>query len=226
MTQISRHFGEFGCGTGSASFDQRAPITGVRGALKRFFDVGASAALLILLFPVIAVLALLIKCQDRGPAFYRRRVLGRRGEFDAFKLRTMCVEADALLKNNPSLRKEFEINFKLKNDPRITPLGAILRKASLDELPQLWNVLTGQMSLVGPRMITSPELEKYGSAGWIFRCVRPGITGYWQVQGRQEVSYAQRVEMDLFYVNHWSLFLDFMILLKTPIRVVRGAGAH
>ena len=157
---------------------------------------------------------------------YRRRVLGPKGEFNAFKLRTMRVDADAVLKKDLSLCREFEVNFKLKNDPRVTPLGAILRKASLDELPQLWNVLAGQMSLVGPRMITAAELQKYGDAGWIFRRFKPGITGYWQVQGRQEVSYSQRVEMDLFYVSHWSLFLDFKILFKTPIRVVRGAGAY
>jgi len=202
------------------------PIAGMRGALKRFVDISVSATLLILLVPVIAFLALLIKCQDRGPIFYRRRVLGPAGEFDAFKLRTMHVDAEAILREDPSLRREFEVNFKLKNDPRVTPLGAVLRKASLDELPQLWNVLAGQMSLVGPRMITSAELQKYGDAGWIFRRFKPGLTGYWQVQGRQEVSYSRRVEMDLFYVNHWSLFLDLKILFKTPARVVRGAGAY
>src|SRR5215813_10823643 len=214
---------------GTAQLDPRAqcaPARGARGAFKRLFDFGVSAVLLLLLFPVIAILALLIKCQDRGPMLYRRRVLGPGGEFNAFKLRTMRVDADAVLKKDLSLCREFEVNFKLKNDPRVTPLGAILRKASLDELPQLWNVLAGQMSLVGPRMITAAELQKYGDAGWIFRRFKPGITGYWQVQGRQEVSYSQRVEMDLFYVSHWSLFLDFKILFKTPIRVVRGAGAY
>jgi lipopolysaccharide/colanic/teichoic acid biosynthesis glycosyltransferase len=207
-------------------FLQCMPIAGARGAVKRLLDIGVSAVLLILLLPVIAVLGLLIKCQDRGPVLYRRRVVGPRGEFNAFKLRTMRVDADVILKNNPSLRREFEVNFKLKKDPRVTPLGAILRKASLDELPQLWNVLIGQMSLVGPRMITSAELGKFGDAAWIFHCVKPGLTGYWQVHGRQEVSYTQRVEMDLFYVSHWSLWLDFKILFETPIRVVRGAGAY
>jgi lipopolysaccharide/colanic/teichoic acid biosynthesis glycosyltransferase len=202
------------------------PIAGASGAVKRLLDIGVSAVLLILLLPVIAVLALLVKCQDRGPILHRRRVVGPRGEFNALKLRTMRVDADAVLKNNPTLRREFEVNFKLKKDPRVTPLGAILRKASLDELPQLWNVLGGQMSLVGPRMITSAELGKFGNAAWIFRCVKPGLTGYWQVHGRQEVSYTQRVEMDLFYVSHWSLWLDFKILFKTPMRVVRGAGAY
>jgi lipopolysaccharide/colanic/teichoic acid biosynthesis glycosyltransferase len=174
----------------------------------------------------MAVLGALVKFQDGGPILYRRRVVGPKGEFDAFKLRSMRVDADEILERNSSLREEFKVNFKLKDDPRITPVGAILRKASLDELPQLWNVLRGEMSLVGPRMITPAELEKYGAAGWIFGCVKPGLTGYWQIQGRQEVSYDRRVEMDLFYVNNWSLARDCKILMKTPIRVVRGSGAY
>ena len=194
--------------------------------LKRLLDVSAAAMLLILCSPLIAVLAVLIKLQDGGPVFHRRRVVGTQGEFDAFKLRTMRVGADQLLELNPGLRREFEVNFKLKNDPRITPLGRTLRKSSLDELPQLWNVLVGDMSLVGPRMITAAELEKYGDSSWIFRSLKPGLTGYWQILGRQDVTYQQRVEMDLFYVTHWSLALDFEILIRTPIRVVRGAGAY
>jgi lipopolysaccharide/colanic/teichoic acid biosynthesis glycosyltransferase len=205
---------------------RRLPISGVQRILKRALDVVASAAVLIMLSPLIGILGVLVKFQDGGPVFYRRRVVGPKGEFDAFKLRSMRVDADEILERNSSLREEFEVNFKLKDDPRITPVGAILRKASLDELPQLWNVLRGEMSLVGPRMITPAELEKYGAAGWIFRCVKPGLTGYWQIQGRQEVSYDRRVEMDLFYVNHWSMALDLKILMKTPIRVVRGSGAY
>ncbi len=201
-------------------------MTGARRFFKRALDVVASASLLVLLSPLIAILGVLVKFQDGGPVFYRRRVVGSKGDFDAFKLRSMRVDADEILERNSSLREEFEVNFKLKDDPRITPVGAILRKASLDELPQLWNVLRGEMSLVGPRMITPVELEKYGAARWIFRFVKPGLTGYWQIQGRQEVSYDKRVEMDLFYVNHWSLWLDFKILMKTPIRVVRGSGAY
>jgi exopolysaccharide production protein ExoY len=201
-------------------------MTRAGGAAKRTLDLLVAALLLLVLSPLIALLALLIKIHDRGPMFYRRRVVGPRGDFDAFKLRTMCVDADEVLQRNPSLLREFAVNFKLKNDPRITPLGSFLRKASLDELPQLWNVVKGEMSLVGPRMITPPELEKYGTAGWIFRCVKPGLTGYWQVQGRQEVSYQQRIEMDLFYVRNWSLGLDLRILMKTPFRVFRGAGAY
>jgi lipopolysaccharide/colanic/teichoic acid biosynthesis glycosyltransferase len=205
---------------------RRLPIAGVQRILKRALDVVVSTALLVVLSPLVAVLGVLVKLQDGGPVFYRRRVVGPRGEFDAFKLRSMRVDADGILERNSSLREEFEVNFKLKEDPRITPAGAILRKASLDELPQLWNVLRGEMSLVGPRMITPAELEKYGATGWIFRCVKPGLTGYWQIQGRQRVSYDKRVEMDLFYVNNWSLALDLKILMKTPIRVVRGSGAY
>lgn len=205
---------------------RRSPMTRAGRILKRSLDVMVSAGLLILLSPVIAILAFLIKVQDGGPVFYRRRVVGPKGEFDAFKLRSMRVDADEILERDPSLRRQFEVNFKLKDDPRVTPLGAVLRKASLDELPQLWNVLAGEMSLVGPRMITPAELEKYGAAGWIFRFLKPGLTGYWQIHGRQEVSYDKRVEMDLFYVTHWSLSLDFKILVKTPTRIVRGAGAY
>lgn len=194
--------------------------------LKRTLDVLGSSVLLIWLSPVIAVCALLIKLQDGGPVLHRRRVVGPDGEFDAFKLRTMCQHADAILQQDQSLKLEFELNSKLRNDPRITRLGALLRKLSLDECPQLWNVLRGEMSLVGPRMITSEELKRYGEAGWIFRATKPGLTGFWQVQGRQEVSFEQRVQMDLFYVRNWSLGLDCKILLRTPWVVVRGVGAY
>jgi lipopolysaccharide/colanic/teichoic acid biosynthesis glycosyltransferase len=194
--------------------------------LKRFVDIVGAAVLLPLVLPLVALCALLIKLQDGGPALYRRRVVGLKGEFDAFKLRSMCLEADAILERDSRLRSEFEANCKLRKDPRITPLGALLRKLSFDELPQLWNVLRGDMSLVGPRMITPAELKRYGEAGWIFRATKPGLTGFWQVQGRQEIPFEQRVQMDLFYVQNWSLGLDCKILLRTPMVVVRGVGAY
>jgi lipopolysaccharide/colanic/teichoic acid biosynthesis glycosyltransferase len=194
--------------------------------IKRLLDILGSAVLLILLGPVIAFCALLIKLRDGGPAFHRRRVVGPGGEFDAFKLRTMCPHADAILLRDPDLRREFELNSKLRNDPRITPLGGFLRKLSLDECPQLWNVLRGEMSLVGPRMITPDERKRYGPAGWIFDTTKPGLTGVWQVGGRQEVAFEQRVQMDLFYVQNWSLRLDCKILLQTPFVVMRGVGAY
>jgi lipopolysaccharide/colanic/teichoic acid biosynthesis glycosyltransferase len=206
--------------TGQVRFSKAALM------LKRAMDVTGSAILLVLLSPVIALLALIIKLQDGGPVIHRRRVVGPGGEFDAFKLRSMRADADEILKKDPTLRKEFEINFKLKQDPRITRIGALIRRTSLDELPQLFNVLRGQMSLVGPRMITPAELKKFGEAAWIFSAVKPGLTGYWQIQGRQEVSYDERVAMDLYYVQHWSLLLDLKILLMTPLRVVCGSGAN
>jgi len=195
-------------------------------ALKRVIDILGSIILFVLFLPIMALCALLIKLQDGGPIFHRRRVVGPWGEFDAFKLRTMCPQADAILQQDASLQREFEVNSKLRSDPRITSVGAILRKLSLDECPQLWNVLRGEMSLVGPRMITADELKRYGEAGWIFRVAKPGLTGFWQVQGRQEVPFEQRVQMDLFYVQNWSLRLDCEILLRTPLVVLRGVGAY
>lgn len=203
-----------------------APITRWGRLAKRALDIVGSAFLLVVLMPVMVVFIFLIRLEDGGPAIYRRRVIGPRGEFDAFKLRSMSVDADKILERDAILRKEFEINYKLKNDPRITRIGAFIRKLSLDELPQLFNVLRGQMSLVGPRMITPVELEKYGEAGWIFSSMKPGLTGYWQVSGRQEVGYSERVEMDLHYVTNWSLWMDARILIKTPMRVLGAAGAY
>jgi lipopolysaccharide/colanic/teichoic acid biosynthesis glycosyltransferase len=185
--------------------------------------VGASI-LLVLSSLLIFVLAMRIKAHDGGPAFFRRRVIGPRGEFDAFKLRTMRVDADEILNRDALLRHRFEVNFKLKDDPRITSVGAKLRRNGLDELPQLWNVLKGEMSLVGPRMITPMELKKYGDAGWIFAEMKPGLTGYWQVSGNQLAGYDRRIEMDLFYAEHWSLLFDLKLLIKTPARVLRGSG--
>jgi lipopolysaccharide/colanic/teichoic acid biosynthesis glycosyltransferase len=194
--------------------------------LKRAVDVLGSSVLLCLLAPVLLVVALLVRISAGPPVFYRRRVVGAGGEFDAYKFRTMLRSADAILAANPQLREAFSQDFKLKSDPRVTRVGAWLRKYSLDELPQLANVLKGQMSLVGPRMITAPELVKYGQYQELLLSVKPGLTGYWQVEGRQNVSYEDRVRMDVHYVTHWSLTLDFMILLKTPWRVIRGEGAY
>jgi lipopolysaccharide/colanic/teichoic acid biosynthesis glycosyltransferase len=171
--------------------------------------------------PLIIILAARIKLHDGGAAFFRRRVTGMHGEFDAFKLRTMHVDADEVLRRNVELRRQFEINFKLRNDPRVTAIGAKLRTSRLDELPQLWNVLKGEMSLVGPRMITPAELKKYGEASWIFDSMKPGITGYWQVRGNQDAGYDKRIEMDLFYMEKWSLWFDLKILMATPLRMLR-----
>ena len=203
---------------------QRLPLTRWDRTLKRAIDLVGSSLLLVVTAPLVLVLALRIKLHDGGPAFFLRRVTGPKGEFDAFKLRTMVVDADEVLRRDSLLRRRFEMNFKLKDDPRITAVGAKLRRTGLDELPQLWNVVKGQMSLVGPRMITPLELQKYRDAAWIFSEMKPGLTGYWQVNGDQQASYNRRIEMDLFYVEHWSLFFDLKILIKTPARVLRASG--
>ena len=194
--------------------------------LKRAVDLLGSSVLLCLLSPVFLAVALLVWISDGPPIFYPRRVVGFGGEFNAHKFRTMRRNADAILAADPELRNAFTRDFKLKSDPRVTGVGAGLRKYSLDELPQLANVLKGQMSLVGPRMITAEELSKYGPYQELLLSVKPGLTGYWQIRGRQDVCYEERVRMDVQYITHWSLGLDLTILLKTPWRVIRGEGAY
>lgn len=189
-------------------------------------DFAGALALLVVLAPLFLLIAVCIKFDDGGPIFYRRRVVGQEAEFDAFKFRTMVPNAEALLKADPELREEYKRNFKLKNDPRMTRAGRWLRKFSLDELPQILNVLMGQMSLVGPRMFTPDEMKRYGNAGELILKVRPGITGYWQVNGRQNVSFAEHVAMEVYYVEHWSLWMDLGILLKTPGKAISGEGAY
>ena len=193
---------------------------------KRVIDLLGSAVLIFLLSPLFLTLACLILLVDGVPFIYRRRVVGLRGEFDAYKFRTMIRDADAVLAANAHLSEAFAQQFKLKSDPRVTRIGAWLRKYSLDELPQLLNVLKGQMSLVGPRMITSAELEKYVPYEGLLMTVKPGMTGYWQVEGRQEVSYTERVRMDVYYITNWSLWLDLKILLRTPSKIIRTQGAY
>lgn len=204
----------------------RVPPSRIEIEAKRFFDVVLATMLLFALSPLFVLTLLAVKLQDGGPIIYRRRVIGSAGEFDAFKFRSMRTDADAVLGRDAALRQAFEENFKLTADPRVTRVGAWLRKFSLDELPQLFNVLRGEMSLVGPRMISPPELEKYGEAKALLLSVKPGLTGYWQVYGRQRVDYAERVKMDVFYIQNWSLALDLRLLLLTPIRVLKGTGAY
>ncbi|HLJ85646.1 MAG TPA: sugar transferase [Candidatus Angelobacter sp.] len=194
--------------------------------MKRILDVFGSLMLITLLGPLMMFIALALLLDQGMPLIYRRRVVGCNGEFDAYKFRSMRKDADRVLQLDSQMRLAFEENFKLKSDPRITRLGSFLRKYSLDELPQLFNVLFGEMSLVGPRMITEPELEKYGDGKNLLLSVKPGLTGYWQVYGRQEVSYAQRVQMDIDYIAGWRFGWDLKILLLTPYRVIRGRGAY
>lgn len=194
--------------------------------IKRCTDFVGAAFLIMLLLPLLIFAAILILLDDGSPVLYRRRVVGIDGEFDAFKLRSMRRDADAILRANRALQAEFERNFKLKIDPRVTHVGSLLRRISLDELPQLFNVLMGQMSLVGPRMFTTAELDKYGAYKELVLSVKPGLTGYWQVNGRQNVSYEERVQMDVYYVRNWSLLLDLKILFLTPFKVLQREGAY
>ncbi len=195
---------------------------------KTALEYSVVIAGLLVLWPVFLVLALLVRFDSPGPIFHRRRVLGASGrQFDAFKFRTMVVNGDALLEQRPELGEELRTNHKLKDDPRVTRIGRWLRKYSLDELPQLFNVLLGQMSVVGPRMISADEVEKYGRHKLNLLTVKPGITGLWQVSGRSDVSYDQRVQFDMYYIRNYSVWLDLQILfVQTVPTVIRGRGAY
>ena len=193
---------------------------------KSCLDYAGAAILILLLSPLLLAVAALIALESGWPIIHRRRVLGTRGEFEAFKFRSMKRSADAILEADPVLKDAFEKNFKLHNDPRLTRIGGFLRRSSLDELPQLFNVLKGQMSLVGPRMKTPDEIRKYGSYKSLLLTVKPGITGYWQVHGRQKISYDERIRMDMYYIQNWSLAMDLKILFKTPVKVLRKEGAY
>lgn len=202
-------------------------LTGVDQALKFALDYFLTLAGLILISPFLLIIALAVKLDSPGPVIYRRRVLGMNGrEFDAFKFRTMYVNGDEILKDYPELEEELAQNHKLKQDPRITRVGRILRKSSLDELPQLFNVLKRDMSLVGPRMITREETNKYSKWKINLMTVRPGITGLWQVSGRSDVSYEDRVRLDMYYIRNWSIWLDLQLLLRTIPAVFWGHGAY
>jgi lipopolysaccharide/colanic/teichoic acid biosynthesis glycosyltransferase len=178
------------------------------------------------LAPLFVTIALLIMLTSGQPVIYRRRVAGRGGtEFDAFKFRTMVRGAERVLEQDERLRQAFTANWKLFADPRVTRVGRVLRKYSLDELPQLVNVLRGEMALIGPRMVSPPELKLYGELQSKLLSVRPGLTGLWQVSGRQTVSYATRIELDMFYIENCSLLFDLQILARTLPVVVRAEGA-
>jgi lipopolysaccharide/colanic/teichoic acid biosynthesis glycosyltransferase len=196
-------------------------------ALKKIMDYVLSAIVLILAAPLSIIVALAIKLDSRGPVFYRRRVVGRGGRtFDAFKFRTMVAEADAMLARHPEWTMERTEGRKNPDDPRLTRVGRALRRFSLNELPQLFNVLLGQMSLVGPRMVTPAELVGHDEWRDALVRVKPGLTGLWQVSGRSDLPLAERIRLDLYYVEHRTILMDIRILLKTIPTVLRGKGAY
>lgn len=181
---------------------------------------------IMILSPIFITIAAVILVTTGRPVIHRRRVVGRGGiEFDAFKFRTMVCGAERVLEQDDRLREQFTRNWKLFADPRVTRVGRILRKYSLDELPQLLNVLRGEMALIGPRMISPPELARYGDLQSKLWSVRPGLTGLWQVSGRQKVSYARRIELDMYYIDNCTLLFDLSILLRTLPVVMRAEGA-
>jgi len=198
---------------------------------KRALDIIGAGVGLVLLAPFFLIVALMVRA-DGGPAFFAHQRVGRGGKlFGCLKFRSMVVDSQArlesLLANDPTARAEWEATRKLKNDPRITRIGRFLRSTSLDELPQLINVLRGEMSLVGPRPVQEAEIDRYyGASAAHYMAVRPGITGLWQVSGRSETSYESRVALDVSYVSRPSLLADLSILLRTPIAVLSRRGAH
>jgi lipopolysaccharide/colanic/teichoic acid biosynthesis glycosyltransferase len=193
---------------------------------KRGLDISVSLALLLIAMPVLFLIAVLVKMTSKGPVFFAHRRLGHNGkQFDCLKFRTMIADAEERLKSDPNLRQQFEEKFKLEDDPRITPLGNFLRRTSLDELPQLFHVLRGDMSLVGPRPIVQNELSKYSIYANKLLSVKPGLSGLWQVCGRSHTTYPQRVMMDMHYIDHRCLTLDLQLLLLTASAVVKKSGA-
>ena len=200
-------------------------------AVKRVMDVLLVLATLPLSIPVFVTIAITIKLTSRGPVFYSHGRLGKNGKsFGAWKFRSMVVDADTILQKHldadAELRAEWKRDQKLKNDPRITSVGRFLRNTSLDELPQLWNVFVGDMSLVGPRPIVTEEIQKYGKVYDLYTCVLPGITGLWQISGRNNTTYKERLAYDSFYVRKWSPWLDIYILIRTVITVLTREGAY
>lgn len=198
--------------------------------IKRGVDILGSGLLLVLLSPLLALLSLLIKIDSPGPAFFRQKRLGRDFlRFQVVKFRTMVVGAEEkleeLLQQDPIAKAQYEEFHKLENDPRVTKLGNFLRKFSLDELPQLWNVFIGEMSLSGPRAYMPVELDEMGSYAPIILRVAPGMTGWWQVLGRHNTTFEKRLQMDEYYISNWSLWMDIYIFLKTIFVVLGGNGA-
>lgn len=199
--------------------------------IKRGLDLTAVAFLSPVLVPLLLAVACAVRFTSPGPIFYAHRRIRQNGAFfSMWKFRTMCVNSaeilDGYLADYPEARAEWGRSHKLRKDPRVTVIGGLLRKYSLDELPQIWNVITGQMSLVGPRPIVAAEVEKYKDTFSAYCRVKPGLTGLWQVSGRSELSYDQRVALDRDYVNNWALRRDLHILLKTVPAVVNQDGAY
>jgi exopolysaccharide biosynthesis polyprenyl glycosylphosphotransferase len=202
-------------------------LTGSDTLIKFALDYVLTFGSLIVLSPFLLIVGIFVKLSSPGPIVHKRLVMGLNGrQFHAYKFRTMVVNGDEVLEKHPELKEELARNHKLKNDPRITKIGVFLRKFSLDELPQLFNVVKREMSLVGPRMISPEEVAMYKQFDMNLLTVLPGLTGVWQVSGRSDVSYEERVRLDMYYIRNWSIWLDLQILFQTIPAVLKSRGAY
>lgn len=193
---------------------------------KRVIDILVSVCALVFGSPLFAIVALAVKVTSHGPVFFCHPRLGRDGrEFFCYKFRTMVADAEQQLQTSSELREQFQVNYKLRDDPRVTALGDMLRRTSIDELPQFWNVLRGDMALIGPRPIVPPELGRYGECADKLLSVPPGLSGLWQTCGRSDTPYDVRIQMDMLYIDNQSTWLDLKLLFRTLSTVVRRAGA-
>ena len=196
-------------------------------AIKRLIDIIGSLIGIILLSPIYIIIAILIKFDSPGKIVFGHTRKGKGGkDIKVYKFRTMYSNANEIFESFTSeQKKEYYKNFKLDNDPRVTKLGGFLRKTSLDELPQLFNILKGDMTIIGPRPIVEKEISKYGNKAEKLFSVVPGLAGYWQANGRSDTTYEERVEMDMYYIDNMSFYLDVKILFQTAISVLKGEGA-
>ncbi len=227
-----------GSGADAGRFDiwddvpnSRATYAVHSSAVKRAMDLAFAVPVLIFVAPLLMLIYALVKVFDPGPALFTQARVGRDGrEFTVYKFRTMRVDAEArlaeLLEKNPRAAAEWARFQKLRNDPRVTTLGRILRKSSLDELPQLLNILRGEMSVIGPRPVTAAEMARYGADVPYYTAVRPGVLGLWQVKGRNRLTYPERVALDVQYVKTWSIWQDFKIVAMAIPVVLLGLGAY
>lgn len=195
--------------------------------VKRFFDIVLASIGMIVLSPIFLIISLAIKLESKGPIFFKHTRIGKDGKIiKIYKFRSMVNNAEDMIKEfTPEQMKEYRENYKLTNDPRITKVGKFLRKTSLDELPQLINIIKGDLSIIGPRPVVSDELKKYGTNTRKFLSVTPGLTGYWAANGRSCTSYEQRMQMELFYIDNLSWKMDIKVFFKTIEAVIKREGA-
>lgn len=210
------------------SIENKISLRKIYIGFKRFLDIVISFIGMIILSPIFLIIALVIKLDSKGPVFFVHKRIGKDGkEIGIYKFRTMVDNAEDLIKEfTEEQQKEFRECYKLEHDPRVTKIGKFLRKTSLDELPQVLNILKGDLSIIGPRPVIEEELEKYGKNREKFISVKPGLTGYWAANGRSDTTYAERVQMELYYIDNMSLKLDIQVFFKTIIAVIRKEGAR